>query len=161
MNDLEFLVLILTLMGFVFGISVIILGLVALNQIKVINRQNRTRLVLSMQDKFYQDADIQDVYHRIKSGEFEFATETLNSGDKKQFDKLLGLLINIGELYFRGLIKDNELEFIVYQLQVIFGSAQFQNFLGQVSPDYSDGMMGKDKLKTLRDLGRKILSKGF
>jgi len=134
----------------------------AFRQIFISNKQKRADLILQLCNQFYQDDAMQDIYYRIEYGKFQYTAETFHtSEDEKKLDKLLGLLSNIGQLYQMGVIKDQDLEFIKYEFQIIYEYESVQLYFQTLDSWFKTRQITHLKFQPFRDVGKMITNENY
>ncbi|MFW5983094.1 MAG: hypothetical protein ACOCQ4_01230 [bacterium] len=134
----------------------------AFRQIFISNKQKRADLILQLCNQFYQDNDMQDIYYRIEYSKFQYAINTFHgSEDEKKLDKLLGLFSNIGQLYQIGIIRDEDLEFIKYEFQIIYEYESVQLYFQTLDSWFNARQISHLKFQPFRNVGQIISNKNY
>lgn len=134
----------------------------AFRQIYISNKQKRADLLLQLCYQFYQDHDMQDIYYKIEYEQFKYTVDTFHmSEDERKLDKLLGLFSNIGQLYEMDIIKDQDLEFIKYEYQIIYEYPDVQNYFKTLDGWFQARKISHLKFQSFRNVGQIITTKNY
>lgn len=129
----------------------------AFRQIYISNKQKRADLILQLYNDFSNDTDMQDIYYLMEYQEFVYNQETFHqSPEERKLDKLLGLFANIGQLYQMKIIKDEDLDFIKYEFQVIYETEGVHQYFEFLDDYFLRREINHIKFKPFRDIGQKI-----
>jgi hypothetical protein len=134
----------------------------AFRQIYISNRQKRADLILQLYNDFFNDTDMQDIYYLMEYQQFVYNEETFHqSPEERKLDKLLGLFSNIGELYQMKIIKDEDLDFIKYEFQVIYETEAVHKYFEFLDKHFQSRNINHIKFKPFRDIGLKITTDNY
>lgn len=129
----------------------------AFRQIYLSNKQKRADLILQLYKEYSSDSDMQDIYYQMEYQEFIYDENTFpNSENERKLDKILGLFSNIGQLYQMGIIKDQDLEFIKYEFQVIYETKGVHQYFKFLDDYFERRQIRHKKFQPFRDIGKKI-----
>ncbi|MBK6380390.1 MAG: hypothetical protein IPP81_07350 [Chitinophagaceae bacterium] len=150
------------LINFLLLLVTAVAAFAAFRQIYISNRQKRADLILELCNQFYNDTDIQDIYYEMEYQQFIYDQNTFHlSDDERKLDKLLGLLSNIGQLYQMGIIKNQDLEFIKYEFQVVYETEGVQQYFEFLDQYFQTRGINHRKFQPFRDIGQKIVTDNF
>jgi hypothetical protein len=128
-------------------------------QIYISNKQKRADLILELYNQFISDPDMQDIYYLMEYQEFVYDQETFHgSENERKLDKLLGLFSNIGQLHQMGIIKDEDLEFIKYEFQVIYETEGVHSYFKFLDAYFRTKKINHLKFQPFRDIGKRIIN---
>lgn len=134
----------------------------AFRQLSNSNKQKRADLIIQLCNQFYQDEDMQQIYYKIEYGRFTYNIETFHqSEEEKQLDKLLSLFSNIGQLYQMGIVRDRDLEFIKYEIQIIYEDPYIKSYFKTLDYWFKIRQISHLKFQTFRDLGKTITENNY
>ncbi|BAV06290.1 hypothetical protein SAMN05421788_106356 [Filimonas lacunae] len=113
--------------------------------------------MLQLCNKFYQDADMQEIYYKIEYGKFRYSLKSFHcSEDEQKLDKLLGLLSYISQLYQMGIIRKKELEMLRYEFQTVYEYEDIKAYFNTLDKWFQSRMITHMKFQSFREVGKML-----
>ena len=99
-------------------------------QIRKSNLLKRAEYIVQLYNQFVNDKKLIDFYYQIEYNMINYDNNIHLTEKEKILDKLLGYFSNIGRLYFMGILKLEDLEFLKYEFIILYKSEFIQNYFG-------------------------------
>jgi len=97
-------------------------------QIRKSNIMKRAEYIVQLYNQFVNDKQLIDFYYQIEYNMINYDDNIHLTEKEKILDKLLGYFSNIGRLYFMGILKLKDLEFLEYEFIILYNSDFIQDY---------------------------------
>ena len=88
----------------------------AIVQVKQAKKHKRAEFIVQLHDMYVHDQEMLDLFYRIEYGEFRYSEAIHMTSEEQILDKLLGHFNNICRLYEMGVLKDEDIELMRYEI---------------------------------------------
>ena len=117
----------------------------AIVQVKQSKKHKRAEFIVQLHDMFVQDQEMVDMFYRLEYGEFEYSEAIHMTPEEQILDKLLGHFNNICRLHEMGVLKDEDIELMSYELCQVARNSQVNKYFDWL--DYWFKINGEDEIK--------------
>lgn len=117
----------------------------AIVQVKQAKKHKRAEFIVQLHDMYVHDQEMVDMFYRIEYGEFQYSEAIHMTSEEQVLDKLLGHFNNICRLHEMGVLKDEDIELMRYELCRVANDPQINKYFEWL--DYWFKKVGEDEIK--------------
>jgi hypothetical protein len=125
-------------------------------------RQHRVQQIVELQNQFYADTDLMDVYYLIEYGDFRYEEDTFHDTPlEKNLDHLLVHFESIASLYEARVVSAKELDIVAYHYLVIYQNDEVRKYLAWLDAWSGDRGITESPFSRFRSVGEVVQRRRF
>lgn len=130
----------------------------AIVQVVQSQRHKRAEFIINLYDEFIKDEDMMEMFYKIEYDEFVYDANFHQSPEEKKLDKLLGHFDNICSLYKMGILSDDDMRFVKYNISRVVTNDNVQKYFCFLDSWYMSLGVEYIKCNNLRQYAQTIKS---
>lgn len=117
----------------------------AIVQVKQAKKHKRAEFIVQLHDMYVHDQEMVDMFYRIEYGEFKYSEAIHMTPEEQVLDKLLGHFNNICRLHEMGVLKEEDMELMRYEMCRVVRNSQVNKYFDWL--DYWFRTIGENEIK--------------